>query len=437
MASVTLGVPINYFAVSSALGILGKSGKVSDNDTSWRLDCIILGGVGMWVVVAFTIGAILPLLVDEDKKNGVALSILGYVACATCMFYYLSPLTVLMEIIKTKDAAGLYTPMIVMNLITSAMWGAYGFIFIGDVVVYGPNLFAVLLSGVQLGIKCCYPSIDASTLQRKLTVVEMVDDFVHGDEEAKEAFMEDPRPLRGRAGTLTQNIICGDGTVGVIAFNEEEVVARNHRSNTLTSVAELVLDTIDLVGPRRHPADVVEVHTSPDDPSQSRGVRSTRAVSFTPSFAMAPRHRMTVNTGSSGSSSPSNRSTRSASPSAAAAATSRSRRRSQSTEMLPQIAEEGAANATSDEAPMESYFYGGVAGGGGSGSSSDEASTSSRRRAPSAPLLPTGAPSSSGPGHNAGTALLHSISEAIQGRSRSTSRATSYNPVDEEVHEGV
>ena len=81
MASVSLGLPINYFALSSAFGILGKNGKVSDSTTSWRLDCVVFGGIAAWVVVAFVIGAIRC----KEQKANVATSIVGFTACATCM----------------------------------------------------------------------------------------------------------------------------------------------------------------------------------------------------------------------------------------------------------------------------------------------------------------------------------------------------------------
>ncbi len=491
MASVTLGLPINYFALSSAFGILGKSGKVADNTTSWRLDCVVLGGIAAWIVVAFVIGAILPHVVADEQKANVATSIVGFTACATCMIYYISPLTVLMEIVREKDAAGLYLPMIIMNLITSISWSAYGFIYIGDVVVYGPNLFAVLLSTAQLTLKCVYPSVDSSKLQRKLTVVEMANEFDQGDEEAKESYEEIPRGpcqhLRGRAGTLVQEVVCGDGIVGVIAFEEEEVVARNHRSNTLTSIAEIVLDSIDFVGPARHPADVVEVHVTPVEPTATattatplhahhahhpslptalNGVRSPnsggvlsprarRSVSFSAdALAASPvaSVRPTVSAFSHNTRSRSG----SLSPSQLAQAQTRAqdqmldpsqgqphqslqaRRRAQTcSSAMPQIMEEGTLTIRIDQVDheaAESYTYGGAH----SSPRMDTTMLQSERSSvdmanmrritdPHAPFLPQGSPSSTSTSterSNAGSAMLHTLAEAVQGRSRGNSRAT-------------
>jgi uncharacterized protein with PQ loop repeat len=209
MASVTLGLPINYFALSSALSILGKTGKGSNNLTSWKLEYIVLGGIMLWIAVAFVAGAILPAVYSGDVA-AMSLTIVGYVCITTCMLYYLAPLSVLMEIIKNKDAAGLHTPMVVMNLITSTFWSIYGFAFVGDPVVYAPNMFAMLISGAQMYLKCTFPSIDPSKLQRRMTVNATVGD----DEETKTQDSE--IPYRHRAGSITQDVLCGDGTVATI-----------------------------------------------------------------------------------------------------------------------------------------------------------------------------------------------------------------------------
>ena len=244
MSSVTLGLPINFFAVSSALGILGKTGKGSNNHTSWKLEYIVLGGLMMWTVVAFICGAIYPAIYGDNIGNK-SISIVGNLCLVTTLLYYIAPLSVLLEIIKNKDAAGLYGPMIIMNLITSTAWAAYGYVFIGDVVIYSPNMFAMLISCLQLYLKLSYPSIDPTKLQRRMTI-----DYSNEGEDAKE-----PEPYRYRAGTITQDILCGDGTIAVVEFTEQEAVTRNRRSSTVTSIAERVLDVLDIIGPRRLPAE--------------------------------------------------------------------------------------------------------------------------------------------------------------------------------------
>eukprot|EP00428_Durinskia_dybowskii_P075837 CAMPEP_0170400168 /NCGR_PEP_ID=MMETSP0117_2-20130122/24356_1 /TAXON_ID=400756 /ORGANISM="Durinskia baltica, Strain CSIRO CS-38" /LENGTH=496 /DNA_ID=CAMNT_0010656903 /DNA_START=29 /DNA_END=1519 /DNA_ORIENTATION=+ len=261
MCSVTLGLPANYFAISSALSILGKTGKGSENHTTWKLEYVVVSGLAMWIFVAFVVGAILPAIVDGDVGD-LAINIVGYVCIATCLLYYLAPLSVLMEIIKNKDAAGLYTPMVVMNLLTSTTWAAYGFIFIGDVVVYSPNMFAMLISCAQLYLKFAYPSIDPTKLQRRMTVDNGTDSG-------------EPEPYRHRTGTIVQDVLCGDGTIGVIEFTEEEAATRMRRSSTVASFAERLLDVIDIVGPRRIPIESSSESQGPNSSGSSDGDSSS------------------------------------------------------------------------------------------------------------------------------------------------------------------
>ena len=261
MCSVTLGLPANYFAVSSALSILGKTGKGSKNHTTWKLEFVVVSGIALWILIAFTVGAILPAIMDGNVGD-LAITIVGYVCMTTCLLYYLAPLSVLMEIIKNKDAAGLHTPMVVMNMVTSATWAAYGFIFIGDVVVYTPGCFAILISAAQLYLKWIYPSIDPTKLQRRMTVDNGKGEGV-------------PEPNRHRTGTIVQDILCGDGTIGVIEFTEEEAATRLRRSSTVASFAERLLDVIDIAGPRRIPLDSSYENSSGSTPGSSDGDSSS------------------------------------------------------------------------------------------------------------------------------------------------------------------
>jgi uncharacterized protein with PQ loop repeat len=342
MCSVTVGLPANYFAVSSALSILGKTGKGSNTETRGMFDTIILIGFSVWMWVAFAAGAVGPAVYPE-AASATSVSIVGYTCIATCMLYYFAPLTVLMEIIKNKDAAGLYMPMVVMNLITSTVWAAYGFIFIGDAVVYAPNMFAVILSACQLYLKCAYPSSDASDRAKG------DDGTVTDDDEETKADTVSHRP---RSGSLTQEVLCGDGTVAVIEFTEEEAATRQRSSSsTLSTIAEKVLDVVDLVGPRRLPLEYLESgvmtslsfdaadHRAAEDVERtSRRGRHVTLLDPHSGLLLSPSHRMKISTNSV------------ATP---PRTPSRSRRRTLSDpRSLPVIAEEGSVlgrQPTSDD----------------------------------------------------------------------------------------
>ena len=285
-----------------------------------------------------------------------------------------------------------------------------------------------------------------------------------------------------------QEVVCGDGTVGVIAFEEEEVVARNQRSNTLTSIAEIVLDSIDFVGPVRHPADVIEMHTTPVEPTtttatplhthhapsqehQSGITRMGEARSPNSGGMLSPRARRSVSFSAdavasvrpavSAFSHDSRSRSGSLSPSQLTLAQTRTeaqisepaqgqnksvqerRRALTCSSAMPQIMEEGGLTIRVDQDDSdaaESYTYGTANGSPRMDATMRQSERSSvdmanvRRITNShAPLLPQGSPSSTSAGHhNAGSALLHTLAEAVQGRSRSNSRTTPpmYMPQD-------
>jgi uncharacterized protein with PQ loop repeat len=136
----------------------GGAAHISGSAASLRqqVETILLGGIAIWILLGFLIGSILP---SFNVPTDTAIFIMGNVCCAICILYYVSPLSVLMEIIRKKDAAGLHQPMIALNLVASTMWAAYGLLYMNDVNVYAPNAVAMAFSVSQLWIKACYPSV--------------------------------------------------------------------------------------------------------------------------------------------------------------------------------------------------------------------------------------------------------------------------------------
>ena len=91
------------------------------------------------------------LVVTGDAKQLV----MGY----TCIFYllifYASPLQLLFQVIKEKDARHFYMPFILTCLANSVAWAFYGFA-ISDNFVAIPNSFGILVSLVQLLLSIMY-----------------------------------------------------------------------------------------------------------------------------------------------------------------------------------------------------------------------------------------------------------------------------------------
>lgn len=174
MCSVTLGLPVNYYAVSTAMKILGNkntsllqqihnnnddnNGKEKPIDFALQIETIILCGIILWILVAFVIGSVLPIVLNSNDSYNISIQLIGNVCCTTSILYYISPLSVILDIIHRKDARGLHSPLIILNLIATTMWSAYGLFYMNDVNIYAPNILAMCFSIAQLLIKFYYPS---------------------------------------------------------------------------------------------------------------------------------------------------------------------------------------------------------------------------------------------------------------------------------------
>ncbi len=169
MFSVSFGLPINLFATVSALRILGSkkvSSRVSEEDFvvngqapvdfAKQIELTLIGGVCLWIFVAFIAGSILPRMYDNPLSTQYGL--VGNVCMITGILFYVSPLSVLLDIVRKKDASGLHLPSMLLNLLATTLWSSYGLFSMNDVNVYVPNILAMALSIAQLCIKGYYPS---------------------------------------------------------------------------------------------------------------------------------------------------------------------------------------------------------------------------------------------------------------------------------------
>lgn len=172
MASVTLGLPVNFYAVSTALQILGTkkaidtvsasdstANKATSPDFAWQVEMVVIGGICLWTFVAYMAGCIIPLVLS-DPRGGQFL-IVGKTCMVSSLLYYISPFSVLLEILRKRDGSGLHAPMILLNLLATTLWFLYGMFYMKDINVYVPNLIAMLLSVAQLSLKAYFPSVRA------------------------------------------------------------------------------------------------------------------------------------------------------------------------------------------------------------------------------------------------------------------------------------
>ncbi|KAJ3093009.1 hypothetical protein HK102_013283 [Quaeritorhiza haematococci] len=81
---------------------------------------------------------------------------MGSVTVFVLITFYSSPLSVVYDVIRTKNSASLLWPLGLANLITSLLWAAYG-IAIKDWFIIGPNAVGILTGLVQLFLCVIFP----------------------------------------------------------------------------------------------------------------------------------------------------------------------------------------------------------------------------------------------------------------------------------------
>ena len=82
---------------------------------------------------------------------GSAQAVLGLVANALLLLYYSSPLSVVANVVKKRNAAALFWPLSLTSLLNGALWTSYGRA-VGDAYIWAPNLIGALLATLQLAL---------------------------------------------------------------------------------------------------------------------------------------------------------------------------------------------------------------------------------------------------------------------------------------------
>lgn len=86
-----------------------------------------------------------------------AIEVIGLVCCCVGVVFFASPLTVLTQVIRTKNTESLPFPIIISSFFVSLQWWIYG-ILIDDRFIQIPNLLGCILSSIQLFLYVIYPS---------------------------------------------------------------------------------------------------------------------------------------------------------------------------------------------------------------------------------------------------------------------------------------
>lgn len=153
MTSNSLGVLANGYGSFTALELLAKEQKL---DVMRNMEYVLMAGLFTWVIIGY-FAAVLSAAISPNGPH-LTEHILGSVCSFLSIAYYIAPLSTVREIIRTKNAASLYMPMLLMNLLTSVLWSAYGYFGANDIYLFTSNSFAFVVTTVMILVKLIYPS---------------------------------------------------------------------------------------------------------------------------------------------------------------------------------------------------------------------------------------------------------------------------------------
>lgn len=87
-----------------------------------------------------------------------ALRVMHGAAAANVMlvFFFLSPLSTLLTVVRRRDSASLVLPLCVMNILNGALWSTYGLVR-GDPFIWAPNVFGAVLGVLQTTLRLSFP----------------------------------------------------------------------------------------------------------------------------------------------------------------------------------------------------------------------------------------------------------------------------------------
>lgn len=78
------------------------------------------------------------------------------VVCAAnliLVFYFLAPLSTLLQVLRQRDSSSLVLAVSVMNTLNGLLWGTYGIAALQDPFVWAPNAFGAALGIIQTVLK--------------------------------------------------------------------------------------------------------------------------------------------------------------------------------------------------------------------------------------------------------------------------------------------
>lgn len=148
-----VGIGLSTFYCSSCLAVIfsALSNNSSNKFTVQYLrleECVVISSL-LWGIVSILAVYLLPSRHD-------VVNLIGLLSCVFSVLYYASPLTTMVLVVRTADAASLYLPMIIVNLINAVLWVLYGYVALDNLNIWLPNGIGAVLASIQVMLYFVY-----------------------------------------------------------------------------------------------------------------------------------------------------------------------------------------------------------------------------------------------------------------------------------------
>jgi solute carrier family 50 (sugar transporter) len=254
--SIFCGLPVCLFACTTSLTLLGHHNRHNAAAEIERI--LIFSFMGLAVIGLLFCAGLFSFL--------FALRIIGILCMISVLVYYLAPLSGIVSMIRQQDASSLYYPTMIISVMASFVWTAYGVSY-GDPNLFVPSFIGLMLSLVQISVKTYYTrrqwsrkaSLDSEHTQNRDPVVLNHDLGDGGARSRKISFDGGPVVTYADLAATTLQFSTTEETEQSIT---REINGENHRersntllttrsrANTATSVmtamtaADVVLDAL-------------------------------------------------------------------------------------------------------------------------------------------------------------------------------------------------
>jgi solute carrier family 50 protein (sugar transporter) len=164
---LTLGL---YYCLSCAK----HSGKKDLNTTATAdivpstylpssIEVFIIGTTDLWSFMGMLVAITLSSRTQGHNKKPSSQDIanlyfaIGVITCACNIVFYFSPLSTIVTVIRTRNAASMSLPLCLTIFINATFWTVYASLGINDIFILIPNVLGLALALAQLALIAVFP----------------------------------------------------------------------------------------------------------------------------------------------------------------------------------------------------------------------------------------------------------------------------------------